>query len=224
METPLSPFTPNNRLSKEEAKPDLFDKYRYYILGTLLVVLSIGLYLVLTPPKSILDSEDAYIAGGNEEVASDVTGQLVVDVAGGVNQPGVYQLDSGCIIEDAITAAGGLSTQADADEIARSINRAAAVTNHSKIYIPKVGDNQIVYVNPSYSTTNQLTSSPANLVNINTASNAELDQLPGVGEITAQRIIDYRLQNGPFSSIDELMQVPGIGSNKFENLKDLVTT
>ena len=224
METLLSPFTPEFEPPRDDPPPDFFDRYRYYILGVLLVVLAVGLYLMLTPQKNTIIDEDAYITGGSETTISDASGQLVVDIAGGVNQPGVYQLDVGAIVEDAIVAAGGLSDLADTGEIARNINRAALITNHSKIYIPLIGDNQIVYVNPtSYSPANPLTSSPANLVNINTANTNGLDTLPGIGPITAQRIVDYRLQNGPFSSIDELKNVPGIGDSKFNSLKDLIT-
>jgi len=221
METLLSPFTPDQRPKEEKPKADFFDQYRYYILGTLVIVLGIGLYLVLTPPPSTLGGEADYIAGGNEPIVSEeVDGQLVVDVAGGVNQPGVYRLNHGCIVEDVIAQAGGLSSRADANEIARSINRAAIVTDHSKIYIPQVGDNQIVYTNPTpyaYAEASQ------SKININTADSSALDKLPGVGEVTAQRIIDYRLQNGQFGSIEDLKNVPGIGESKFNSLKDLIT-
>ncbi len=225
METLLSPFTPEFEPPQDTPPPDFFDRYRYYILGILLAVLAVGLYLMLTPPKSTITSEDAYIAKEDkgETTVTDISGQLMVDIAGGVNQPGVYQLAAGAIVEDAIDAAGGLSDLADTNEIARNINRAALVTDHSKIYIPRQGDNQIVYTNPtpySYADTPAISSK----ININTADANELDTLPGIGPVTAQRIIDYRLQNGQFSSTDELKNVPGISDGKFDDLKDLITT
>ncbi len=222
METRLSPFT-------FTPKPDWFEQYKYYLLGILLVIFAVGLYLILTPPKSTLgDGEDVKVAGAsNPTVASvsDTNGQLVVDIAGGVAKPGIYWLNSGSIIEDAIKSAGGFSRSADLDAVGKNINRAQELANHGKVYIPKIGDGNIVYSNSSSSAspTNPLTGSPASLININTADNAELDLLPGIGPILSQRIIDYRLQNNNFKSIDDLQKVPGIGDKLFEQLKPLVT-
>ncbi len=222
METLLSPFTPDNGLPENKPQPDFFERYRYYILAVLLVVAGVGIYLMLTPPPSTISEESAYAANEEAQETATTDGQVIVDIAGGVNKPGVYELEVNSIVEDAINASGGLSDKADKDEIARSINRAALVTSHSKIYIPRVGDNQIVYTNPtSYSYANP--SEEAKKVNINTAANSELDTLPGIGPIIAQRIIDYRLQNGPFGGIDELKNVPGISEGKFGDLKDQVT-
>jgi competence protein ComEA len=221
METPLSPFT-------FTPKPDWFEQYKYYLLGILLVIFAVGLYLILTPPKSTLgDGEDVKVAGAsNATIASvsETNGQIVVDIAGGVMKSGIYWLKSGSIIEDAIKSAGGFSRSADLDAVGKNINRAQELANHGKVYIPKIGDANIVYSNSSSnSSANPLTSSPASLININTANNAELDLLPGIGPILSQRIIDYRLQNNNFKSIDDLQNVPGIGDKLFEQLKPLVT-
>ncbi len=221
METPLSPFifTP---------KPDWFEQYKYHLLGILLAIFAVGLYLILTPPKSTLDDgKDTKIAGASDTTIASATnpsGQIVVDIAGGIIKPGVYWLNSGSITEDAIKSAGGFSRLADLDAIGRNINRAQELANHGKVYIPKIGDANIVYSNSSSSSsTNPLTSSPANLININTADNAELDLLPGIGPVLSQRIIDYRLQNNNFKSIDDLQNVPGIGDKLFGQIKNLVT-
>ncbi|RLC37456.1 hypothetical protein DRH29_01875 [candidate division Kazan bacterium] len=225
METLLSPFTPEPEL--ERNKLEFFEQYKYWILGILLIISAIGIYLILTPPVSTLAEDDDIFVTDQENIVGHSL-KLVVDVSGGVNHPGVYELDAESIIEDAIAAAGGFSPEADIDEIARNINRAALVDNHSKIYLPKIGDNQIVYISPpSYSSSNSATDTSNNqitdLININTATNSELDSLPGIGPITAQRIIDYRLQNGGFSDIDEIKKVYGISDSKFNNLKDRIT-
>ncbi|MDD5606080.1 MAG: helix-hairpin-helix domain-containing protein [Patescibacteria group bacterium] len=217
MEEPLSPFI----LPKENLESDFFTKYRYPLLLFLIAGLAVGIYLVLTPPTSPLD-ETALVVDENQIAsnasATPISSQIVVDIAGGVAAPGVYHLPTDSIIEDAITKSGGFSTLADLNEIARSINRAELVTDHSKIYIPKLGDNKIVYVNPS--------ASPASvnsaLININSATNTELKTLPGIGEITAQRIIDYRLEHGSFSSIDDIKNVTGISDNKFAQIEELI--
>jgi len=166
---------------------------------------------------------------GNPAIASVAAntsgGQIVVDISGGVKQSGIYWLNIGSITEDAIKAAGGFSRTADLDAVGKNINRAQELTNHGKVYIPKIGDSNIVYTNPtsSSSSANPLISSPASLININTANNSELDLLPGIGEILSQRIIDYRLQNNGFTSIDDLKKVVGINDSRFEQIKDLVT-
>lgn len=221
METPLSPFT-------FTPKPDLFEQYKYYLLGALLAIFAVGLYLILTPPKSSLEEdENVRVAGASDDTtiasAASSNGQIVVDIAGAVLKPGIYWLNAGSIIEDAINSAGGFSRSADISAIGRNINRAQELINHGKVYIPKIGDTNIVYTNPSSPTSSLDNYVGTNLININTADNAELDLLPGIGPILSQRIIDYRLQNNNFKSIDELQQVPGIGDKLFGQLKSLVT-
>jgi len=142
------------------------------------------------------------------------TDQITIDVAGAVNNPGVYVFEQNTIIEDAINQAGGITSDADIELISKTINRAALLQNHGKIYIPFAQQDQNVLV------LNQTTS---NLVNINTSNIQILDTLPGVGPITAERIIDYRKSKGQFKHKDDLMKVEGISISKYEKLKDLIT-
>ena len=142
---------------------------------------------------------------------------LIVDVSGAVAQPGVYQLPVGSRVEDAIVAAGGLLPEA----FAESMNMAATLVDGSKVLVPirseqttSSGDGQ----------TGTGSGSQANLpVNINTASLETLMTLPGIGEVKAQAIIDYRMEHGPFSAPEEIQNVHGIGPATYENLKDLIT-
>ena len=224
METLPSPFTP------EPPKPkptSWFDKYQYHILGSLTLGLAIGIYFVLTPNASLAEQADTLAA--DESASTDTsnpiepaTGQIVVDVAGAVVSPGVYYLNSASIVEDAIKSAGGLNRFADTDEIARSVNRAALVVAHSKIYIPKKGERTVVYTEPPTSNLAGA-STTSTKININTANTTELDVLPGVGPVTAQRIIDYRVQHGNFATIEAIKNVPGISDGKYEQLRDLIT-
>ncbi|MFA5009999.1 MAG: ComEA family DNA-binding protein [Patescibacteria group bacterium] len=226
METPLSPFT-------FTPKPDWFEQYKYYLLAILLIIMTGGLYLILTPPKASLASDaDTVLVASDESATSTIAGdQIVIDISGGVIKTGVYWLATGSIIEDAISSAGGFSRSADLDAVGKNINRAQELTNHGKVYIPKIGDTNIVYTNPSAGSSTSSSQTPqslgdgetTSLININTADNAELDLLPGIGEILSQRIIDYRLQNGNFTSIDDLKKIAGINDSRFEQLKDLVT-
>ncbi|MFA5270240.1 MAG: helix-hairpin-helix domain-containing protein [Patescibacteria group bacterium] len=142
--------------------------------------------------------------------------QLTVDVAGAVNNPGVYQFDNGAIIEDAITKAGGLTDTADLALIALTINRAALLANNGKVYIPTIGATDI-------STATTIGANVASLVNINTADASALDTLPGIGPVYAGRIVEYRGKNGSFKRKEDLMKVSGISASTYSKLKDKIT-
>lgn len=228
METPLSPFSPK---PKNTALEDFILRYQFWIIGCLTIMLLGGIYLMITPPTASLANNPEAIPT-DESSSVDVTpkptqpsGQIVVDIAGAVLKPGVYFLPANSIVEDGINIAGGFSKVADLDLIAKTINRAESIESHSKIYIPTRGDNPAI--TPSLPTTSTSPSnSPTNSsakININTASVTELDVLPSIGPVTAQRIIDYRLQHGDFKSIEDIKNVPGLGDAKFDQLKDLIT-
>jgi len=149
------------------------------------------------------------------------TGEVVVDVAGRVRHPGVVELPAGSRVVDAIEAAGGARPGAhlgllnlarllvDGEQIAVGVPGATAAPSlpggTSTALVPSVSD------------------APTSLVNINTASQAELEELPGVGPVTATSIIEWRTENGGFSTVDELVEVSGIGEVTLAELRDLVT-
>lgn len=135
--------------------------------------------------------------------------ELVVDVAGAVARPGLYHLDAGTRIADAVAAAGGASAKADMT----LVNLAAPLADGEQVLVPQRG----TAAAPSGGAPSA--SAP---VDLNTASADELDALPGIGPTTAQKIIDYRQANGPFRSVDDLEAVPGIGPSKLAQLKGLV--
>jgi len=140
---------------------------------------------------------------------------LVVDVAGWIRHPGVYEFEEGARVIDAIDAAGGARTGAMLD----SLNLAAPLTDGSQILVPKEGE-QGEAPAPGASGSG---AAPGELINVNTASATELEALPGVGEVIAQAIVDYRTENGPFTSVDQLLDVSGIGDATLENIRELVT-
>lgn len=152
---------------------------------------------------------------------SSSAAEVYVDVDGAVVRPGVYRLKDGARVSQAIDAAGGLTTEADV----AGLNRASKVTDGQKIYVPTVGEQQAVAADGGADGGAVLASGAndvAGLVNINTASAAELQTLSGIGPSMAQSIIDERTKNGAFASVDDLMRVSGIGEKKLAKIKDCI--
>ena len=139
---------------------------------------------------------------------------LLVDVSGAVRRPGVYELPAGSRINDALLKAGGETEKADLT----LVNRAASLTDGQQVLVPEK------VTATAAAATSSGGSAPAAIapVRLNSATLEQLDELPGVGPSTAQRIIDYRTTNGPFKSVDELDLVSGIGPAKLAELRDLV--
>ena len=137
---------------------------------------------------------------------------VVVHVAGAVVEPGVRQLPPGSRVVDAIEASGGLAPDADADRI----NLAAELVDGSQVYVPRVGE---AVPQSAASAGGESSAGP---IDLNTADAAQLETLPGVGPATAAAIIDHRERHGPFTSVDDLLDVRGIGEAKLAVLRDLV--
>jgi competence protein ComEA len=145
---------------------------------------------------------------------------IIVDVRGAVNKPGVYTLPLGSRVQDALTLAGDVTSSADT----RPLNLARRLNDGEQIYVPLVGEaTPTVVATPGRGVpSNAPTKIPGGKINLNTATLAELDTLPGIGPAIAQRIIDYRAQNGDFKTIDDLKKVRGIGDALFNQIKDLI--
>jgi competence protein ComEA len=144
---------------------------------------------------------------------------LLVNVVGAVPRPGLYELPEGSRVHDAVDAAGGLLADADTT----SINLAAPLEDGELLAIPFVGGAADTGLAGGESGVATEEPTASDLININTATVEELDNLPGIGPTTAQKIIDYRTENGPFQRIEDLLNGSGIGPSTFELLKDLVT-
>ncbi len=150
--------------------------------------------------------------------ASAQPAELIVDVTGWVRRPGVYRLDPGARVIDAVERAGGAKGGADLS----LLNLAAPLSDGQQILVPKKGDPSTGAGAGTTGTTG-VTGTTGGLVNINTADAATLETLNGVGPVLAAAIIQYRTENGPFASVDQLDQVSGIGSATLELLRDQVT-
>lgn len=157
----------------------------------------------------------------DEEEAENKESKIKVHISGAVKNEGVYELEEDARIIDAIEKAGGTLEIADM----KNVNLASKLEDGMKIYIPKQGEvvtssNQEVGENIALGNTSK--ESAKGKININKASKEELDTLPGIGESTAEKIINYRKEHKSFKSIEELKEVKGIGDAKFEEIKDLV--
>lgn len=133
--------------------------------------------------------------------------EIYIHISGNVNYPGLIKMKAGQRLFDAIDLAGGMTEEADIDQI----NLSLILNDQDKIYIPAKRELASFVQGPS-----------SDLVNINTASKEELISLPGIGDKTAEKIINYR-QQSPFSKKEDLLNVPGIGENKYKEIEDKIT-
>lgn len=142
---------------------------------------------------------------------------VVVHVAGAVAAPGVHRLPPGSRVVDAVDASGGPAADADLG----ALNLAAVLADGTQVYVPRAGESP-----PGAAASSPSSASGGagghGVVDLNTADVAALDTLPGVGPATAAAIVDHREQHGPFASVDDLLDVRGIGEAKLAALRDLV--
>ena len=192
---------------------------------TLIKILSVALILIAALILRIHDENKADITIETADTAavetdtgedSNVRTQpIFVDIGGAVENPGVYQVSNDTRLFQVIEMAGGLSEEADADHV----NRASFVEDGQKIIIPVKGSENNGGLT---SADTAVSSADTGLVNINTASADELKSLSGIGDVTAEKIIEYRSSN-VFKSKEDIMSVDGIGSKTFEKIKDDIT-
>lgn len=194
-----------------------------FLIAILLIALGGKFYLQGKNKITIIpaNSQDKEVIP--EAQAIVVEESLIIHIAGAVNHPGVYQLPSGKRVIDALKMAGGETEKANLD----AVNLAAPLYDGQKIIIPFIPENvesgliksdgQFI-VSQDYSNLNN-----SSLLNINNATSRQLEELPGIGSVLAERIIEYRESNGVFRNIEEIKDVPGIGEKKFEAIKELIT-
>lgn len=183
-----------------------------------------GDVVVMTAGSSHVDEDDAEDREGSGDSSAPVDEKdadaahalLTVDVDGAVAAPNVIELPAGSRVQDAIEACGGLGADADVS----GINRAALLQDGQKVFVPRIGEQ--APVDGSSGEAGEPVATGGTLININSATVHELDGLPGVGEATAQAIVDDRDANGAFATVEDLMRVSGIGEKKFEKLRDLI--
>ncbi|AEB81266.1 TPA: helix-hairpin-helix domain-containing protein [Streptococcus suis] len=157
-----------------------------------------------------------------EEISTEVSeepSQLVVDVKGAVDKPGLYTLEAGARVNDAVEAAGGLTSQADP----KSINLAQKLSDEAVVYVASKDENISVVTSTTASSAMSPEEKSTSLVNLNTATEADLQTISGIGAKRATDIIAYREANGGFKSVDDLNNVSGIGDKTMESIRPYVT-
>jgi competence protein ComEA len=156
--------------------------------------------------------EVARPAAAAGELRAEPRARMVVHVVGAVRRPGLYRLADGARIADAVRRAGGATRRANLS----LVNLAAPVADGSQVVVPRRAPPA------AFGSEGADASGPAGPIHLNTATVEQLDELPGVGPVTAQKIVDYREQHGAFSSVDDLDAIPGIGPARLEQLRELV--
>lgn len=206
-------------MDSEELLETYFSPLKRHLLPVILGLVGLiffiyGLIGLFAGQKSF--SEAVMFEPGSSSKQLETASELVVDVEGAVVNPGVYKLPKDARIQEALIAAGGLSSRADRAWVSKSLNLASRLIDGAKIYIPVSGENV------SVSTTvlgTQSSSSVSGLVGINSATEKELDTLPGIGPVTARKIIESR----PYASINELLDKKIVGAKVFSQIKDKIS-
>jgi len=163
-----------------------------------------------------IDELNDYEEKGKKD--ESVSTMIFVDIDGAVNSPGTFQLPEGTRLCTLIEMAGGLMENADT----RFINRAEKLHDEQKVYIPEEGDDIDLTSLDSKEVSDDSLNFDDGLIDINNANRSELESLPGIGEVIAVRIIDYRENTKCFSCIEDIMKVSGIADGKFNLIKDLI--
>lgn len=200
------------------------DENKTSIALLLIGLIIIGFGVFLYKAGYIGSSDKVEIIDPKVTVASDTSErEVVVEISGEVQKPGVYKLSEGDRIEDLLIVSGGFSANADRPWAEKFINRAAKLTDGQKIYIPEIGEQSGVGSanNGSGIKLDQgvFGVNTSGVININTATLSELDTLPGIGQVFGQSIIDHR----PYSSIEELVSKEAIKQSVYEKIKDKVS-
>lgn len=192
----------------------ILKKTKKYVVE--IIILVIAVFIALVSLSIYLNSTSPVIETITPKKPAKE--KIYVNISGSVNKPGLYQASNKLRLNDVIKMAGGLSIEADKDYFARYFNLAGTVHDQEKIYIPSVWEVQNGYFETAYSTTDQQRDANSSLININSATLEELDTLPGVGDITAKKIIDNR----PFGALEELINKKVVNKTVFENIKNLI--
>ncbi|EKE14326.1 MAG: hypothetical protein ACD_12C00567G0001 [uncultured bacterium] len=224
----LKSFSP--LLKKLKLKKYIFE----IILLSVAIIITIISLIIYASNNQISEKQDQTLeASSSPEI---INSDIFIDVSGAVKKPNLYQVDYGARIKDVVDKAGGLSDDADVIFFNRNFNLARVVTDQEKIYVPSIAEinngifiqNQLTldYVSPAIGVINNAPTDveTSNLgvstkINLNSATIEELDQLPGIGQVTANKII----ANRPYSTLEELLTKKVVNKGVFEKVKNLIS-
>jgi competence protein ComEA len=195
--------------------PEIGRRRALAYLAVVLGALAVGGHLLLerAPRAGGQPVADPVAAAMTDVVETRPEPKLVIHVVGAVRRPGLYRLPDGSRVDDAIRMAGGPTRKANLE----LVNLAAPVADGEQVIVPRTGGPPVSAADGAVDA-----EAPAGPVHLNTATLEQLDALPGVGPVTAQKILDYRAEHGAFRSVDELDAIAGIGPARLDQLRDLV--
>ncbi|MBO4107440.1 helix-hairpin-helix domain-containing protein [Streptococcus suis] len=213
-----------------EKYKELLKEYKWQFAIPLVAVVLVGTFLFFNQPAKsdqtgLTDFPQTEQTSSSQEQAeesssetSEEPSQLVVDVKGAVEKPGLYTLEAGARVNDAVEAAGGLTSQADP----KSVNLAQKLSDEAVVYVASKEENISVVASTTASSAISQKGNESK-VNLNTATEADLQTISGIGAKRAADIIAYREANGGFQSVDDLNNVSGIGDKTMESIRPYVT-
>lgn len=216
-------------IKKEEQSMNHFNKKQKIIAIILITIIGIGIYCYTNAIENTSEEEIENVLEVAQTNTTKETEEknIFVHIAGCVQKEGMLELSSNSRIADAIEKAGGLTQEADLSDI----NLAYLLEDGMKIYIPNQNERQennektenTAKTENTPSMQIQDTNTKQDVININTATQEELDTLPGIGPATATKIIEYRKEKGKFKQKEEIKEVSGIGEAKYEKIKEYIS-
>jgi len=202
----------------------LNQKQKVIAMAAIAIIIIIVGYYYINSTKEIydyaeIDSNNEVQENNDEEIEEE---KMIVHITGGVKKQGIVEVKENARINDAIEAAGGITGDADLS----NVNLAYKIEDGQKLYIPKIEDKNQTNIVSEEAGANVLTANEeaikSTYIDINKASAEQLEKIPGIGSQTAQKIIEYRTQNGKFKNIEDIKNVSGIGDAKFETIKNFI--
>ena len=235
---PIEPAGPEGQAEQTEPKADGENVGPWRLLliagigAAVLTAAGLALWATTPQPQLVLQpfgQSDAADVGGVVDAPPDSSARpvaepdLVVDVQGAVERPGLHRLPAGSRVGDAIASAGGYSPQVDIAASAQRLNLAQRLQDGDKIHVPARGEQLAVDSGPaSPGAAQPAATAPGGPINVNTAPAEQLDTLPGIGPVTAAKIIAAR-EEAPFATVDELLSRGVVGPATYEKISELVT-
>jgi competence protein ComEA len=216
---------PRNRPAADETTPPILPKVLIVVglaaacaVGAFILAAGGGEGTVRIDGGTRIDDVASVAPGGSAGVVVGQGGVMVVEIVGAVHRPGVYRMPSGARVGDLLDAAGGYGPRVDTAEAERTLNLAAPLQDGEQVRVPSRDDAAATGLAPGASTPG----AGGGAIDLNSASQTELESLPGIGPATAQKIIAAR-EEAPFRAVEELRSRGILGEKTFEKLRDLVT-